>query len=193
MKQKNVRIFLLMLVTFLVYWFLNYGVVAELRLRESIYEHAQTSAYFHNIQEILPYRSPYLGDASNTGNLFYHLPLHQYPMTFAIEPETCTLTVHYDTAAKTVEKIRENLAYNTLAAMAAIDNLQCIQYEFQDGTYCITRQQVEERFDVPLSALLDDTEQWEKAAQHEIFLETVLAEWFPMEVDAPCSSDSQQV
>lgn len=193
MKQKNVRIFLLMLVTFLVYWFLNYGVVAELRLRESIYEHAQTSAYFHNIQEILPYRFPYLGDASNTGNLFYHLPLHQYPMTFEIEPETCALTVRYETSGRTVEKLWENLAYNTLAAMAAIDNLQSIQYEFQDGTYCITRQQVEERFGIPLSKLLDDTEQWKQAVQQEIFREAVLAEWFPEVADASCSSDGQRV
>lgn len=179
MKRKNVWIFVLMLCTGLVYYFLNFIVVPEIRLRESLSELSQQDAMYHDISAIQKFRSPYLGDASNTGNLFYNLPMLQYPMTFAIDPETCTLTVRYDVASERVGPVRETLAYNTVAAMAAIDNLECICYVLNDAEYTCTRQQVEAHFGAPLAPLLDDPDQWRETMNQEIFQKASLEEWFP--------------
>lgn len=179
MKRKNVWIFVLMLFTGLVYYFLGFMVIPEIRLRESLREMSQQNAMHHDITAIQKYRSPYLGNASNTGNLFYNLPMLQYSMTFAIDPESCTLTVRYDVASEGVGPVRENLAYNTVAAMAAIDNLECICYELSDVEYTFTREQVEAHFGAPLAPLLDDPEQWRETMDREIFQKAALEEWFP--------------
>lgn len=179
MKRKNVWIFVLMLCTGLVYCLLNFVVVPEIRLRESLQELSQQDAMYHDISAIQKFRSPYLGNASNTGSLFYNLPMMQYPMTFEIDPDTCTLTVRYDAASEQVGPVRETLAYNTVAAMAAIDNLECICYVLNDAEYTCTRQQVEAHFGAPLAPLLDDPSQWRDTMNQEVFQKSALDEWFP--------------
>lgn len=181
MAKKNVWIVLLMLVTGLAYICINQILLPEIHAQETLYESAQLDAYTHDITQVMDYRSPYMGNASNTGNLFYHLPLHQYPMTFSMEPETCALTVHYETASASVKQLQAQLAYNTLAAMSAIDNLQSVRYAFTDGEYYLTRQLMESQFGVPLSDLLDDTANWQQAVEEKIFDEATLSQWFPDE------------
>lgn len=179
MKRQNIWIFVLMLFTGMVYAFLSLIVIPEIRLRESLSKLSQQDAMYHDITAIQKYRSPYLGNASNTGNLFYNLPMLQYPMTFAIDPDSCTLTVRYDVASEEVGLVRENLAYNTVAAMAAIDNLERICYVLTDAEYTFTREQVEAHFGTPLAPLLDDPDQWRETMDQEIFQKASLEEWFP--------------
>lgn len=105
----------------------------------------------------MDYKSPYIGDASNVGNLFWALPLNNVDMKFEINSETCALTVNYlDTVWNIGEEtVRRDVIYNSVAAMAAIDNLSGITYNFSGDSYSFNRKQVEEAFGSPLADRLD--------------------------------------
>ena len=53
-------------------------------------------------------------------------------MKFEIDSEACTLTVNYLDTVWNIgeEKVQRDLIYNSVAAMAAIDNLSGITYNF---------------------------------------------------------------
>lgn len=105
----------------------------------------------------MDYKSPYIGDASNVGNLFWALPLNNVDMKFEINSETCALTVNYlDTVWNIGEEtVQRDVIYNSAAAMAAIDNLSGITYNFSGDSYSFNRKQVEEVFGSPLADRLD--------------------------------------
>lgn len=111
----------------------------------------------------MDYKSPYIGDASNIGNLFWNLPLNNVDMKFEINSETCALTVNYLDTVWNIgeEKVQCDLVYNSVAAMAAIDNLSGITYNFSGESYSFSRKQIEEVFGSPLSELLEQ-EKWNK-------------------------------
>lgn len=89
-------------------------------------------ALTHDISAIEDYKTAYLGDANNVRDLFGNLPLNNIPRQFEINSDDCTLTVNYlDTVWNIGEdKVQRDLIYNTVAAMAAIDNLSGITYNF---------------------------------------------------------------
>ena len=97
------------------------------------------------------------------------MPLNNIPKRFEINSDDCTLTVNY---LDTVWDIREDtvqrdLVYNTVAAMAAIDNLSGITYNFSGDSYSFDRAQMEEVFGAPLSDLLDQ-KTWNKNVQDKL-------------------------
>lgn len=116
----------------------------------------------HDIAVVEDFRSPYVGDASNTSHLFSMLPLREVPFMIQIDSNTCALTVNYlDTVWNLGEEdVRCSLVYNTVAAMAAIDNLSAVTYEFSGDSYAFERAAIEDAFGSPLSALLDDPALW---------------------------------
>ena len=116
-----------------------------------------------DITALTEYRSSYIGDAANVSQLFYRLPLNDLPISFAIDDEACALTVTYGEPAGEYGKaeLEQNLVFNAIAAMALIDNLSEVIYEFPSGSYDISRSQAESVLGAPLSALLTD-ENWQK-------------------------------
>ena len=88
-----------------------------------------------DITALTKYRSAYIGDAANVSQLFYRLPLNDLPISFAI------------------------------AAMALIDNLSEVIYEFPSGSYDISRSQAESVLGAPLSALLTDENRQKKVVE----------------------------
>lgn len=116
----------------------------------------------HDISVVEDFRSPYLGDASNTSHLFSVLPLAEVPFMIQIDSDACSLTVNYlDTVWNVGEDyVRRSLVYNTVAAMAAIDNLQAVTYEFSGDSFTFERSVIEGVFGSPLSDLLDDPTLW---------------------------------
>lgn len=121
----------------------------------------QTDSLTHDISSIKDYKSPYIGDASNVSHLFYALPLSNISMKFQIDPNSCSLTVNYLDTVWNIgeEKVHRDLIYNSLAAMASIDNLTKITYEFSGDNFSFERKQLEDKFGAPLSNLLDK-EKW---------------------------------
>lgn len=138
-----------------------------------------TDALTHDITTIQQYKSPYIGNASNISQLFYHLPLNHLSMNFEIDSKACALTVNYIDTIKAVgvEEVRRDLLYNTIAAMATIDNLDKITYHFSDATYTFDRTQIETIFGSPLSNLLDK-EIWRIKVQEPLKLNEFVQSFF---------------
>ena len=117
---------------------------------------AQSDARTHDFAAVRVYASPYVGNSSNTVNLFYHLPLGDVPARFEIEDDA-SLCVRYQAALAELDaaKVRRDLVYDSAAAFALIDNLSAVRYAFSDGSYTFTRAQMEAVLGVPLSGLRD--------------------------------------
>lgn len=111
-----------------------------------------------------------MGDNSNVINLFYALPLCNLSMKFQIDSEACALTVNYLDTVWNVgeEKVQRDLIYNSVAAMAAIDNLSEVTYAFSGDAYSFTREQIEAVFGTSLSDLLADEDIWNEKVQNQL-------------------------
>lgn len=163
MQRKNIWIVSLLvlgaaLLAAIVFWLLP----AQERQQEQT-RAAQTDARTHDFSAVLAYASPYVGDNSNTVNLFYHLPLGDVPSRFEIENDT-QLHIRCQAAAAEIgtDKVQRDLIYDSAAAFALIDNLDAVTYTFSDGDYAFTRAQVEAVIGVPLSALCDGTAMYDR-------------------------------
>lgn len=111
----------------------------------------------HDIREVLDYRHPYMGNASNLGNLFEALPLNQLHRTLQLYPDALTAELRYTDSAHAVEPLllKQALIYNATAAFALIDNLQTVKFHFKEEIFSISREQTEAWFDVPAASLIE--------------------------------------
>ena len=164
MNKKSKIIICLLAIAAILFCIIQFGVIPANREKQAEYARNQTDALTHDISAIIDYKSPYIGDASNTGNLFWNLPLNNVDMKFEINSETCALTVNYLDTVWNIgeEKVQCDLVYNSVAAMAAIDNLSGIT-----ESYSFSRKQIEEVFGSPLSELLEQ-EKWNKEVQDKL-------------------------
>lgn len=167
MTKKNGIIVTLLALAVTLLCVIELAVIPAVRDGQAQYVRDQADSLTHDITSAGKYKSPYLGDASNTANLFYSLPLNQVPMTFQIDPDRCSLTVCYEDAIRGMgeEKVRRDLAYNSIVAMASIDNLSAITYEWSGDTVTFRREQLEAVLGSPLSGLLEPA-LWAERVQH---------------------------
>ncbi|MCH5296562.1 MAG: DUF4825 domain-containing protein [Ruminococcus sp.] len=169
MSKKSKIIICLLAVAVILFSIIQFVVIPVNKTKQAEYVQNQTDALTHDITSIEAFQSPYIGDANNTGNLFWSLPLNNVSMKFEIDSEACTLTVNYLETVLNIgeEKVQRDLIYNSVAAMAAIDNLTGITYNFSDDSYSFSRKQIEEIFGSPLSELLEQ-ERWSKEVQGKL-------------------------
>ena len=169
MSNKSKIILCLFVVATILFCIIQFGIIPANREKQEAYARRQTDALTHDITRIEEYKSPYIGNAGNIGNLFWNLPLNNVDMKFEINSEICTLTVNYlDTVGNIgEEKVQRDLIYNSAAAMAAIDNLSGITYNFFGESYSFSRKQIEKVFGRPLSELLEQ-EKWSSEVQDKL-------------------------
>ena len=169
MTKKSKIIIGLLSVAAVLFCLIQFWIIPANQAKREAYAQNQTDALTHDITSIEDYKSPYIGNASNVGNLFWNLPLNNVDMKFEIDSETCTLTVNYlDTVWNIGEdKVQRDLIYNTVAAMVAIDNLSGITYNFSSDSYSFERTQIEDIFGAPLSNLLEP-EKWKNDVQDKL-------------------------
>lgn len=129
--------------------------------REEQYRLEQRSPITHDLASVLPYKSKYMGDASNLINLVQHLPLNHIQKSFQLDSEKLTLKVNYRTSMEDFKEseLQRALLYNSLAAFALVDNLEAIEFHFYDVSYKTTRAGCSDIFGSDLSALLT-IDQW---------------------------------
>lgn len=122
------------------------------------YVEKQTDALTHDVSVVNEYKSEYVGDISNVSGLFASLPLGNTEKTYELDSDSCELTVIYESSIGKIgaDKLKRDIVYNTAAAMAAIDNLQGVTYEFEDGRFSFSREDMENVFGKPLSNLLKE-------------------------------------
>ncbi len=169
MSKKSKIIICLFVVAAILFCIIQFGIIPADREKQAEYARNQTDALTHDITGIADYKSPFIGNASNIGNLFWNLPLNNVDMKFEINSETCALTVNYLDTVWNIgeEKVQRDLIYNSVAAMAAIENLSGITYNFYGESYSYSRKQIEEVFGSPLSELLDQ-EKWSNEVQDKL-------------------------
>ena len=169
MNEKSKAIIGLLTIAVVLFCAIQFWIIPANRATEAEYARSQTDALTHDSSVIETYRTPYIGNASNVSGLFEVLPLNNISKKFEINSDNCTLTVNYlDTVCNIGEKkVQRDLIYNSVAAMAAIDNLSGIIYHFSGNSYSFERTQIEEVFGSPLSDLLGE-KNWVEKVQNKL-------------------------
>ncbi len=102
-----------------------------------------------DVEHLIEYKSNYVGDNSNTGNLIGALPLSEYGYVFEIDSEKNGITISYhftDWYQNENSYIEKALIYNSVSSFALIENLQYINYNFSGSSYSITRETMEQKY-----------------------------------------------
>lgn len=169
MKKKNKIIIALIAIAVVLFCTIYFFFIPADERKQTAYEEQQQDALTHDITVIEDCRTPYIGDAGNVSQLFKRLPLNNIEKNYEIHSEEGTLTVIYlDTVWNIGEqKVHQDLVYNTVAAMASIDNLSAITYEFPKDSFFFPRETIEEIFGDNLSALLEK-QIWKEKVQDKI-------------------------
>ena len=171
MNKKNIWILVLLIIGIT-------GIVAvegyakpKAREQAARYEAEQKSPYTHDISRSMKFKSKYMGDASNLSNLNYSLPFNELDRTFQLFPDDLTAELKYkDSSSKLgAAQLEEMLVYNTTANFVMIDNLQTMQFTFEDTAFSIQRKAVEEWYGgEDKLALLQNEQQWREVVQYKI-------------------------
>lgn len=180
MNTKDKAILSLLAVAVILFCAIQLWFLPGEEARQAEYARDQTDALTHDITSIEKYRFPYVGNVSNVGNLFVHLPLGNVSQKYEIDSENCTLTVDYLDTVWNIgeEKVQRDLIYNSIAAMASIDNLAGITYHFSGDSYTFDREDLEERFGSPLSDLLSP-ETWKDEVQSQLSSPEFCRQFYP--------------
>lgn len=179
MNKKSKIIVGLISVAVVLFVVVEFVIVPANKKKQNEYALKQTDSLTHDYTIIKNYKNSYIGNSTNVSQLFYALPLNNIPMKFEIDSGSCTLTVYYlDTVWNIGEdKVHRDLIYNTVAAMAAIDNLEAVTYEFSGAQYSYSRDEIEKILEIPLSALLLENV-WEKSLQNNLNSDEFVAKFF---------------
>lgn len=180
MDKREKVILVLLAVGVVLFCVIEFWTIPGIQRKQETYACNQTDALTHDIAAIEDYRFPYVGNASNVGGLFEHLPLNNVAKDYEIDSENCTLTVNYREKVSAIgeEKVQRDLIYNSAAAMAAIDNLMGITYHFDDASYSFDRNEMEDLFGSPLSDLLQQ-EKWSEKVQSQLSSKEFCRQFYP--------------
>lgn len=169
MNKKSKVIICLLAIAVVLFCIIQFWVLPSKQAKEANYARSQTDALTHDISVIEDYRTPYIGNAVNISGLFEVLPLNNISKKFEINSDNCILTVNYLDTVWNIgeEKVHRDLIYNSVAAMAAIENLSGITFNFSGDSYFFEREQIEEVFGSPLSNLLEQGN-WNTEVQDQL-------------------------
>lgn len=169
MNKKNKVIIGLLAVAVVLFCAIQFWIIPSNQAKMAEYARNQTDALTHDISALEDYRSAYVGDASNIGGLFENLPLNNIAKNYEINSDACALTVNYLDTVWNIgeEKVQRDLIYNSVAAMAAVDNLTGINYNFSGDSYSFERKEIEDVWGSPLSELLSP-EKWNDEVQKQL-------------------------
>lgn len=136
------------------------------------------------IDSIIKYKSLYVGDNSNTGNLIGSLPLSEYGYTFEIDSKKLGVTIHYHMTDWYINEnhyLEKSLLYNTVSIFALIDNVQELTFSFSGKNYQVSRETIEKQYpnykDITLDGIHQENfEQYLEAKMNENELVALLFE-----------------
>ena len=175
MRLRHILIIALAVIGLISYAVIQGILIPQQEMKQQQYEAAQQNPVTHDLNRILQYKSKYMGDASNMGNLFQHLPLADIQHTFELQSDVLLAQINYSAESTTLDKVGLNQAlfYNSVAAFALIDNLETIIYHFEDTDFQVERADVEQMYGAPLSDLLT-LDQWKEKVQDAIAQDNTL-------------------
>ncbi len=101
------------------------------------------------IDNIIKFKSQYIGNNSNDSHLIDSLPLSEYGYAFEIDSENLGLTVDYhitDWYINENQYLEKCLLYNTVSIFSLIDNVQYITFNFSGNSYKASRTDAQELY-----------------------------------------------
>ncbi len=101
------------------------------------------------INNIIKYKSKYVGDNSNDSNLISALPLSEYGYSFEIDTNNLGLIINYHITDWYINEnyyLEKSIVYNSVSIFSLIDNVKYIKYNFSGKTYEVKRTDVENKF-----------------------------------------------
>ena len=109
------------------------------------------------IDNIIKYKSKYIGDNSNTGNLINSLPLADYGYVFEIDDNKLIVDYHMtDWYLNDDLYVNKALIYNSVSLFALINNLESITYNFSGSSYYVDRDDIENNYPNYFKVFVDD-------------------------------------
>ena len=109
------------------------------------------------IDNIIKYKSKYIGDNSNTGNLINSLPLANYGYVFEIDDNKLIVDYHMtDWYLNDDLYVNKALIYNSVSLFALINNLESITYNFSGSSYYVNRDDIENNYPNYFKVFVDD-------------------------------------
>lgn len=169
MNSKNKMIIALLLIGITLSIIVQFVIVPRNNEKKQKYIADQLEPTTHDLESILEFKNPYIGDSSNVINLFYNLPLADRGVKFEIKSKDYALIVNYLDTVWNIgrEKVDKALIYNSVAAFALIGNLELIAYNFSGDAYYVTRIDIELIFGKDLASLLTK-EKWQSTVQDRL-------------------------
>ena len=147
----------------LLFGIVQFFIIPKQDAAKEQYEKEQQHPLTHDLDYILRWKNDYMGNASNTSQLFLHLPLSKEVKDFELNSDELEAIIHYGSTVENIgaEKVQKSLIYNSTAAFALLGNLEKVTYRFHDQAFSIDRKTVEEHYG-ELEELLKDKDKWNK-------------------------------
>ncbi len=131
------------------------------------YEVEETKVY--HADTLIEFKNPYVGDASNVGNLISHLPYAEFRdgMSLQTENNPYGITVKYDFTSSDIDRslFESNLHNNALVIFALIDNVDKIDFNLTMGSeerkFHFSREQLQQNFENDLREYATDRSDFE--------------------------------
>lgn len=101
-----------------------------------------------DMSRLIKYQNKYIGNNSNTSNLFTQLPLAEYGFTTEIDSNHLGIKLNYQHSVIYIQEDKENfylkqsLIYNSISAFLLLQNLNYINFNFLDEQYDVTKEKV---------------------------------------------------
>ncbi|MGP7817278.1 DUF4825 domain-containing protein [Niallia sp. 01092] len=117
----------------------------------------------HDLEYILPYKQPYMGNASNVIILFNHLPLNEVEKDFQLLSDIFTIKVNYHLPSTEIgtKLVNQSIIYNSTATFLLIGNLEKIELGFLDKSVIVNREMVKKLYK-DFDRLLKSKKVWEQ-------------------------------
>lgn len=178
METKNKWILGLFILGLIGYGFFLFYYFPMQRSKEERYRIDQLDAKTHHIESVYDYQSLYMGDVSNLGALYGHLPLSNIAKKFELDSENKICTIYYKQKGSVIgaDTVKRDTVYNAIASFCLISNLNKVKYEFKDVTYTFDRTQMESVLgNLDRTLLAEKT--WKQKIQNQIGEETFLKQF----------------
>lgn len=179
MKMRNRCIAVLAILGIVLFGFVHFKVIPDQNKKAAEYAAAQLSPRTHDIENILKYKSKYMGNSSNLINLFWSLPLSNYNSKYQLYSDKLTAEVTYEVSTETIggQKTIEAVLYNSTAAFSLIDNLEVLVFKFSDRQYTVTRTATKAWYGKKSLKELLDKKVWQEAVQNKFSDTTYVSTW----------------
>lgn len=181
-KARDKIIICLIVLGLAVFGIVEGIIIPQNNKRKQEYLLRQQQPVTHDISSVLKYKNKYMGNASNTINLFYNLPpISSAKSTFQLYPDRLALEVKYKTSIDAnslkvennkIKEFRDKklcraLIYNSTAAFALIENLNEIDYNFKNVDARVTRFELQKWYGNDMTRLLPN-KTWKNEVQKKL-------------------------